>query len=159
MLYERRRLPVIAPIRGGPRELLSPVCLDAFGKPDLLKLAVTSEPATSLFAPHWHPGGEALAFTPHLQQRFFSPVCIWVAGVSRIKILEPSSLKSVLPRRYPGWGTTSEFTAWEGNKAIVRIYDCDSPTSNTPPNDPGVFISYDIRTGKIVRFNRPAKPL
>ena len=127
------------------------------GESDLLKLAVTNEPAAALFSPHWHASGEALAFTPILQRRFFEPVCIWVAGESAIKVLEPRSLKPLLPTRYPAWGTTSEFLGWEGNKAMVRIYDCQDPDRAIPPNDPGVRISYDIRTGKLAREDLPTQ--
>ena len=69
-----------------------------------------------------------------------------VAGENELKILEPRSLKPLLPARYPAWGTTSDFVKWDGTKAIIRIYDCADPDHIEPPNDPGVLISYDIRT-------------
>lgn len=151
LLYERRRLPVIAPLKGGPHTLVSPVAIDFNGKPDLLKMEVTNESAQELFDPHWHPGGEALAFTMKLQRRFYTPVCIWSATSDKIMILEARSLKGVLPSRYPAWGTTTEFARWDGDKAVVRIYDCDDGVSSTPPVDSGVFVSYDLRSGKTER--------
>lgn len=151
VLYERRRLPVIAPVKGGPHNLVSPVAIDFDGKPDLLKMEVTNESAEELFQPHWHPGGEALAFTMHLQRRFYTPVCVWSATSDKVKILEARSLKGVLPSRYPAWGTTTEFARWDGDKVIVRVYDCDDGVNPNPPDDPGVFVSYDIRSGKIER--------
>ncbi len=149
VLYERRRLPVIAPVKGGAHALVTPVAIDFNGKPDLLKMKITNESAEELFDPHWHPGGEALAFTMKLQRRFYTPVCIWSAKNNRVIILEARSLKGVLPSRYPAWGTTTEFARWDGDKAIVRIYDCDDGVSPDPPLDPGVFVSYDLRNGKI----------
>ena len=151
VLYERRRLPVIAPVKGGPHNLVSPVAIDYDGKPDLLKMEVTNESAEELFHPHWHPGGDALAFTMQLQRRFYTPVCVWSATSEKVKILEARSLKDVLPSRYPAWGTTTEFARWDGDKVIVRIYDCDSDSGDMPVPDPGVLVSYDIRSGKIER--------
>ncbi len=152
VLYERRKLPVIAPVNGGPHTLISPVAVDFNGKPDLLKMEVTNESVEKLFHPHWHPSGDALAFTMVLQRRFYTPVCIWSSASDKITILEAHSLKGVLPPRYPAWGTTTDFVRWVGDKAIVRIYDCDDGVSASPPNDPGVFVSYDLRTGKIERI-------
>ena len=154
VLYERRKLPVIAPVKGGQHLLLSPVWKDWNDKNDLLKMAVTNESAEELFSPEWHPGGEAVAFTMKLQRKFFHPICIWVAGENEVKILEPRSLKPLLPARYPAWGTTSDFVKWDGNKAIIRIYDCDDGIHNEPPNDPGAFISYDIRTKALARVEK-----
>lgn len=147
VLYERRKLPVIAPVKGGEHLLLSPIWTYGDEKPELLKLAVTNEPAADLFAPRWHPSGNAVAFTMILQRRFFHPIFIWVAGTKELKTLDPYSLKPLLPARYPDWGTTSDFVRWDGDKAIIRIYDCQSQESDEPPNDPGVLISYDIKTG------------
>lgn len=149
VLYERRRLPVIAPVKSGLHALISPVDIDFNGKPDLLKMMVTNESAEELFHPQWHPSGDALAFTMILQRRFYTPVCVWSATSDKIVILEARSLKNVLPARYPAWGTTTEFARWDGDKAVVRVYDCDSDTGKTPLPDAGVFVSYDIRTGKI----------
>lgn len=146
VIYERRKLPVIAPVKGGDHHLLSPVWLNHADEKELLKLAVTNEPAGELFSPHWHPGGEAVAFTMKLQRRFFHPILIWSADApAEVKVIEPKSLKPLLPSRYPNWGTTSDFVRWEGGKAIIRIYDCDAPDGPIP-DDPGVFISYDIKT-------------
>lgn len=154
VLYEQRRLPVVMSVKGGFHGLLSPVWIDDWdGKPDLLKLAITNERAEYLFNPHWNPSGDALAFSPIIQRRFFNPVCIWVAGDDSIKVLEPDALKTLLPKKYPDWGTTTEFVKWDGNKAIVRIYNCADPDSDKAPNDPGVLISYDIRTKQIARKN------
>lgn len=153
VLYERRRLPVIAPVKGGVHKLLSPVWTGREDKKELLKLMETNEPIEELFAPHWHPGGEAVAFTMVLQRRYFHPIFIWSADTEELKILEPKSLKSLIPSRYPSWGTTTDFVRWDGSKAIVRIYDCDSP-DGPPPNDPGVFISYDIKTKKLARVEK-----
>ena len=68
-------------------------------------------------------------------------------------ILEARSLKNFLPPRYPAWGTTTEFARWDGDKVVVRVSDCDDGVSADPPNDPGVFVSYDIRSGKIELVN------
>ncbi len=154
ILYERRKLPVIAPYKDGPHQLLSLVAKNTIGERDLPKLAVTNESAQDLFAPHWHPGGDAVAFTMILQRRFFNPICIWVAGEESVKVLEPQSLKPLLPAHYPAWGTTSEFVKWDGEKAIVRIYDCDTPDGLPDPPDPGVLISYDIRTRQLARVEK-----
>lgn len=153
VLYERRRLPVIAPVKGGEHQLLSPVWNDRENGKELLKLMETNEAVKELFDPRWHPGGEAVAFSMVLQRRYFHPIFIWSAGAMEVMVLEPKSLKPLLPPRYPAWGTTSDFVRWEGSKAIVRIYDCDSP-DGPPPNDPGVFISYDIRTKELARVEK-----
>lgn len=153
VLYERRKLPVIAPVKGGNHELLSPVWINWNGEPELLKMEITNESAGELFSPHWHSSGEAVAFTMKLQRRFFTPIFVWSAGEPGLKSLEPKSLKPLLPPRYPDWGTTSDFVKWDGTKAVIRIYDCDSP-DGPPPNDPGVFISYDIKTGKLARVEK-----
>lgn len=151
VLYERHKLPVIAPAKGdGVHLLLSPYRMDQEGRPDLLKLEITNAPAAELFSPHWHPGGEAVAFTPVTQRRFYQPVCIWSAGEEKVTVLDPVTMKKLLPARYPAWGTTSEFIRWDGDKAIVRVYDCDTP-DGTPPNDPGVLISYDLRSGEMAK--------
>lgn len=147
VLYERRKLPVITLVKQGNHELLSPVWP---GENELLKLAVTNESAKDLFDPHWHSSGEAVAFTMQLQRRFFHPIFVWSASAAELKVLEPKSLKPLLPPRYPNWGTTSDFVRWDGTKVIVRIYDCASP-DGPPPNDPGVFISYDTATGQLAR--------
>ncbi len=153
VLYERRRPPVIASIRSGPHALISPLAIDFNGKPDLLKMEATNESAEELFHPHWHSSGDALAFTMILQRRFYTPVCVWSANSDKVVILEARSLKNVLPPRYPAWGTTTEFARWDGDKAVVRVYDCDSDTGEMPQPDPGVFVSYDIRSGKIELVN------
>ena len=147
VLYERRKLPVITLVKHGNHELLSPVWP---GENELLKMAITNEPAQELFSPHWHSSGEAVAFTMILQRRFFHPIFIWSFDAPEVKVLEPRSLKPLLPPRYPNWGTTSDFVKWDGTKVIVRIYDCDSP-DGPPPNDPGVLISYDIKTRGLAR--------
>ncbi len=151
VLYERRKLPVITLTKGGAHELLSPVWPS---QNELLKLAVTNEPAENLFSPHWHSSGEAVAFTMILQRRFFHPIFIWSAGTPNLKVLEPTSLKPLLPPRYPNWGTTSDFVKWDGTKAIVRIYDYADEETGNPTNDPGVFISYDIKTKELARVKK-----
>jgi len=153
VLYERRKLPVVTLVKGGNHELLSPVWTAWNGEPELLKMAITNESAEELFAPHWHSSGEAVAFTMKLQRRWFHPIFVWSAGSPDLKVLEPKSLKPLLPPRYPNWGTTSDFVKWDGTKAVIRIYDCASP-DGPPPNDPGVFISYDFNTGKVVRVEK-----
>ena len=124
-----------------------------YPEPELLKMAITNQSAEELFSPQWHSSGEAVAFTMILQRRFFHPIFVWSAGTPDLKVLEPKSLKPLLPPRYPNWGTTSDFVKWDGTKAVIRIYDCDSP-DGPPPNDPGVFISYDIKTGKLARVEK-----
>jgi hypothetical protein len=149
VLYERRRLPVIANVQTRQHMLLAPVDLET--DPDqalLLKLAVTCDSAMNLFDPHWHPQGNVLVFTPHGQWRFYHPICVWVAGEDAVKVLDVEFFKPLLGSRYPTWGTTTDFVRWDGNKVVVRIYDCASP-DGPPPHDPGVLVSYDIRTGKI----------
>ncbi|MES2925005.1 MAG: HEAT repeat domain-containing protein [Verrucomicrobiota bacterium] len=153
VLYERRKLPVVTLVKSGNHELLSPVWTKWNGEPEVLKMTITNESADELFAPHWHSSGEAVAFTMILQRRFFHPIFVWAAGTADLKVLEPKSLKPLLPPRYPNWGTTSDFVKWDGTKAVIRIYDCDAP-DGPPPNDPGVFISYDFKTGKLARMEK-----
>lgn len=150
VLYERRKLPVITLVKNGNHELLSPVWP---GENELLKMAITNESAQELFSPHWHSSGEAVAFTMMLQRRFFHPIFVWSSDAPDVKVLEPGSLKPLLPPRYPNWGTTSDFVKWDGTKAIIRVYDCASP-NGPPPNDPGVFISYDIKTRELARVEK-----
>jgi len=151
VLFERRKLPVITLAKNGSHELLSPVWP---GEDELLKLAVTNSPADELFSPHWHSSGEAVAFTMILQRRFFHPIFIWHSGTADLKVLEPRSLKSLLPPRYPNWGTTSDFVKWDGTKAIIRIYDYADENTGNPINDPGVFISYDFRTNELAKVGK-----
>ncbi len=89
-------------------------------------MEVTNESASELFDPHWHPGGDALAFTLSLQRRFYTPVFVWSAHTGQLKTLEARSLKALLPSRYPAWGTTTEFARWSGPKP-------SSKSSTTPP--------------------------
>ena len=69
-------------------------------------------------------------------------------------MLEPRSLKPLLPPRYPNWGTTSDFVKWDGTKAIVRIYNYADENTGNPINDPGVLISYDFKTKELARVGR-----
>lgn len=148
VLYERRRLPVIAPAKGnGPHRLLSPVITDYKGDPYLMRLAVTNYPAAYLFEPHWHPGGEALAMMPVYQSKFFHPICVWVAGEPEVKVLATETLKEFMPPDVK-WATTSTFVRWAGTKVIVKIYAVDPLDA---PDDPGIYLSYDIRNKKLAR--------
>ena len=156
VLYERRRLAVIADAEKDIHHLLHPVeiATDPAGDPQFssraLKLSLTNEPASDLFEPHWHPNRAALAFTPRIMWRFYHAVCIWSAERNEVIVLSPESdiihpfLKGT---RYPDCGVTSEFVKWNKNKAIIRIYDCASP-DGIEPHDPGLLISYDLDTGK-----------
>ncbi len=154
VLYERRRLPVIADVKSGRHLLLSPVDDSIKNDPDrLLKTAATNESAASLFDPHWHPQGAGLAFTPHLMRRFYKPVCIWTAGRDDVTVLSVDFFKSLLGSRYHNWGTSCEFVRWDGDKVVVRFFDYPTPDGNggevvTDPGG-GTYVAYDIRTRKI----------
>jgi hypothetical protein len=167
VLYERRRLPVIANIAEQQHFLLAP--LDPFGpSPDtpyyseedethlpdtnLLKTVDTNLPARELFAPHWSPDGDAVAFTlERLERRFYHPILVWSATGPDVKVLDEPFFHSLLGPRYPQWGTTTDFAAWKGDKVLVRVYNCQypGPPGPSPDPDPGLIVSYNIRTKRI----------
>jgi hypothetical protein len=162
VLYERRRLPVVANIRSQSHILLSP-CLPPrppengpeYSRPTdqgdniLLKMKVTNEPASDLFDPHWQPSGDAVAFgIETLQARFYRPICVWSAPDPDVRVLDVQFFQSLLGSRYPQWGTTTDFMAWKGDKVLIRVYNCAYPEGGHPP-DPGLIVSYDIHTKKI----------
>jgi hypothetical protein len=166
VLYERRRRPVIADITNQHHHLLTPLNPNGDGPDDayypeegdyanvpetnILKTVDTNLPATQLFAPHWRPDGEAVAISlERLERRFYHPILAWSAAVpSRVVVLDEAFFQTLLGKRYPQWGTTTDFAAWKGDKVLVRVYNCDYPDGEHPP-DPGLIVSYDVRTGKI----------
>ncbi len=165
-LYERRRLPVIANVARQVHMLLSPeVPTDVYSRDEtfvqwgnietsvpfkqsgLLKLMVTNEPVSDLFAPMWQPEGLAVAFSPIIQASFFRPVCIWRARDGEMRVWTVKSFAPLLRGRFPHWGTTMDFVKWDGARAVIRIYDCDDAGGG--PYDPeGVRVLVDIRTWK-----------
>jgi hypothetical protein len=113
-------------------------------------MMVTNESATDLFSPHWQPRGDALAFTiNNLEARFYNPICIWSPADPEVHLLDVEYFRPLLGSRYPKWGTTTEFVAWEKNKVLVRVYNCDYPDDVQHPPDSGMIFSYDIITKKI----------
>lgn len=165
VLYERRRQPVIANIASQQHHLLTPLnpngfCLDdayysdkvvaKLPETNILKTVDTNLSANELFAPHWRPDGQAIAFSlERLQRRFYHPILVWSAdSPSRVVVLDEAFFQTLLGTRYPQWGTSTDFVMWKGDKVFIRIYNCDYPEEGHPP-DPGVIVSYDIHTGKI----------
>ncbi len=176
VLYERRRLPVIANIARQQHELLSPFDPATAGATDdvahdtgiegsedyehapvtdsLLEMVVTNEPAEALFAPHWQPGGNAIAFTLEtLEMRFYHPILVWSASNRDVQVLNFERFQSLLGSRKHEWGTTTEFVGWKGDRVLVRIFDYLTD-SETRSND--VIVSYNISNGKIVLESRSA---
>lgn len=154
VLYERRRLPVIANVSNQQHYLLAPLEADIdepddASKKSILKTVETNLPAAQLFAPHWQPGGQALAFTlERLEKKFYHPILVWSAKApSHVVVLDEPFFASVLERD-PQWGDTTEFVAWKADKALIRIYCAAYPAAGRPL-DPGVIVSYNVRTGKI----------
>ena len=165
VLYERRRRPVIAHIAHQQHYLLAPLDPNGNGPDDayysdeqnatmpetnILKTVDTNLPADQLFAPHWRADGQAVAFTlERLEKRFYHPILVWdAAAPSRVVVLDEAFFQALLGTRYPQWGTTTDFTAWKGDKIVIRVYNCEYPEGEHPP-DPGLVVSYDIRTQKI----------
>ncbi len=165
VLYERRR-PVIANIADQQHHLLTPLDPNGYEadeayysededdtnlpETNILKMVDTNLPAIQLFAPHWRPDGQAVAFSlERLQRRFYHPILVWSAPApSRVVVLDEAFFQVLLGTRYPQWGTTTDFAAWKGDKVLVRVYNCAYPEGEHPP-DPGLIVSYDIRAGKI----------
>lgn len=166
VLYERRRRPVIANIANQQHDLLSPVDPNGYGtdqayysedeedanppETNLLKTVDTNLPAAQLFAPHWRSDGRAVAFSlERLQRRFYHPILVWSATApSKVVVLDEAFFQPLLGKRYPQWGTTTDFVAWKGDHVLLRIYNCDYPDGGHPP-DAGLIVSYDLSTGKI----------
>jgi hypothetical protein len=165
VLYERRRLPVIANINDQQHHLLAPLDPNGDGpdegyypeeyhanvpQTNLLKTVETNLTADQLFAPHWRSDGKALAFTlERLERRFYHPILAWSeATPSRVVVLDEAFFQSLLGTRYPQWGTTTDFVAWKGDKVVIRIYNCQYPDEGHTP-DSGLIVSYDIGTEKI----------
>ncbi|MGH8046026.1 MAG: HEAT repeat domain-containing protein [Chthoniobacterales bacterium] len=168
VLYERRRLPVIANVKRREHTLLSPVmpgreywgnttCVrDGNIVPQipphrgagLLKLMITNAPVENLFVPSWQPRSLAVAFSPIVQMKFFHPVCIWRADDGALRVWTVESFLPLLRGRFPHWSTTMDFEKWDGPVAVMRIYDCDDGGGGA--FDPqGVHVSVDIRTWKL----------
>lgn len=165
VLYERRRRPVIAHIAHRQHYLLAPLDPNGNGPDDayysdeenatmpetnILKTVDTNLPADQLFAPHWRADGQAVAFTlERLEKRFYHPILVWdAAAPSRVVVLDEAFFQALLGTRYPQWGTTTDFAAWKGDKIVIRVYNCEYPEGEHPP-DPGLIVSYDIHTQKI----------
>jgi hypothetical protein len=142
-------LPVIANMRGQKHVLLGPCAGPDPAANPLLKLMVTNRSAADLFAPHWQPSGDAIAFTLEtLEARFYHPICVWSSAATDVRVLDVSFFQPLLGTRYPQWGTTTDFVAWKEDKVLVRVYNCAYPEKGHP-SDPGRIVSYDSRTGKI----------
>ncbi|HEY8903110.1 MAG TPA: HEAT repeat domain-containing protein [Chthoniobacterales bacterium] len=166
VLYERRRCPVFAHIATQQHYLLQPLDPNGYGpdnpyypadenethpsETNILKTVDTNLPVAQLFAPHWRSDGNAAAFSlERLERRFYHPILVWTAATpSKVVVLDEAYFQPLLGTRYPQWGTTTDFVAWKGDKVLVRIYNCDFPDEGHPP-DPGVVVSYDLKTGKI----------
>ena len=166
VLYERRRRPVLADIATQQHYLLTPIDPHGAmpdspfffkgdnsetagdGETDVLKTVDTNLPAAGLFAPHWRDDGKALALSfERLERRFYHPILLWNSATpADVKVLDEFVLKPLLDSRYPDWGTTTEFAGWRGDRALIHVYNCDYPEPHAP--DPGVIVSYDLRTGK-----------
>jgi hypothetical protein len=166
VLYERRRCPVFANITSQQHYLLQPLDPNGYGPDDpyystdegdtkstetnILKTVDTNLPAAQLFAPQWRPDSKAAAFSlERLERRFYHPILVWTAAApSQVVVLDEAYFQPLLGTRYPQWGTTTEFAGWKGDKVLVRVYNCDFPEEGHPP-DPGVVMSYDVKSGKI----------
>jgi hypothetical protein len=166
VLYERRRRPVLANMASRQHYLLTPI--DPGGATsdtpyftdgasqevedgvdtDVLKTVDTNLPAVELFAPHWRSDGKAVALSfERLERRFYHPILVWSSATpSEVKVLDESSFQPLLDQRYPAWGTTTEFAGWKGDRVLIHVYNCEYPEAHAP--DPGVIVSYNIRTGK-----------
>ena len=170
VLYEERRLPMIARTDLSTRQLLSP-CLSAgdpyAGSPShvedgeivegdrdsqpsgLLKLYITWVPNEWLFKPHWQPASLALELQPSIQHRFFTPACIWRSKDGTYRVFTVDSFQRLYGKRYPHWGTTMDFVKWDGPKAVFKIYDCDSSGGGEPYDPKGMLVSVDINDWQI----------
>jgi hypothetical protein len=167
VLYEQRRLPMIADITLAKRQLLAPVSPDdKWGVNDtyvergqiidrgpdgkLLKLMRTNEPMEWVFRHHWQPKGDAIALQPTIQAKFFSPICIWRASDGETRTWWVTSFKSLYGKKFPHWATVIDFVRWDGHKAVLRIYDCDSDPARPEISDPkGILVSVNIDDWKI----------
>lgn len=170
VLYERRRLPVIADAQADVHTLLSPVMPTmkyarenevvrngdivwdgSDRRSGLLKLMVTNRPVNELFDPVWHPRSEALAFSPVVQMKFYRPICLWRASDGEFTVWDVRSFLPLLPGGWPHWSSIIDFVKWDGPLAVFHIYDCDD--GGGEPYDPeGVFVSVDVRDWKIDRI-------
>jgi hypothetical protein len=165
VLYERRRRPVVANTASQQHHLLAPLNPDGpwndeayysedddddSAKTNLLKTVDTNLSAKDLFAPHWRSDSNALAFTlERMQARFYHPIMVWTASApAKVKVLDEAYFQSLLGKRYPQWGTTTEFAGWHGSKVLIRVYNCDYPEGGHPP-DPGLIVSYNSDDGAI----------
>jgi hypothetical protein len=172
VLYEQRRLPMIADTKLRSRQLLAPTIPLALPLSDyglnpghidhgeiieedsqathptrLLKLMMTNWDVSDLFHPQWSPNGAGLVIQPSIQAKFFAPICIWRARDGGYRTFAVESFQQFYGKRFPHWGTVLEFVQWEGSKAILKIYDCDA--GGGEPYDPkGIEVSVDIRDWK-----------
>jgi len=168
VLYEERRLPMIADTKLATRELLAPtvpaglpyasvpahvdhgeLIEDAGMQPiRLLKLMITSQPVSYLFNPQWSPASTGLVLQPSIQAKFFSPLCIWRARDGDYRTFAVESFHELYGNRFPHCGTILDFVKWQGPKVIFKIYDCDYDGEG--PYDPtGILVSVDIRNWSI----------
>jgi hypothetical protein len=168
VLYERRRLPVIADVKRQVHTLLLPMgSREYWGSADqvrdggivrgklppdsaLLKLAITNAPVGDLFRPMWHPQSAAVAFSPVMQMKFCHPICIWRASDGEVRTWDVAALQPILPKGWPHWGTMVEFLKWDGSRAVLRVYDVDPGEVERLRDPDGVQVAVDIRTWKMV---------
>jgi len=166
VLFEQRRLPVIADIKLTHRQMLKPISPDKDmthdqsivkggqiveldGQTRLLKLMATNDGLENLLAPRWHPKGDAIALAPDFQWKFYHPIIIWRAKDGQVTTWGVDAFKGLYGKRFPHWATTTDFVEWRGRKAIIHIYDCDQDPASKPYDPKGVEVSVDIDTWKI----------
>jgi len=120
-----------------------------------LKVMATNGPLEQIFEPRWHPKGEAVALQPYIQWRFYRPVILWRAKDGAVTTWSVSSFKKLYGKKFPHWGTTTDFVEWRGSKAVIHIYDADDPGPPQPPDKPqpfdpkGILVSVDVTDWKI----------
>jgi hypothetical protein len=166
VLYEQRRLPVVADRQLQSPQLLSPthpdpemISSDSFvalgniedlnQKTKLLKLMVTNDSMERLFHPHWQPQSKALALSPDIQRRFYEPIILWRARDGAVTTWSVRSFRALYGQRFPHWGTLCEFVKWRGTKALIHIYDVDDAGGGEPFDPKGIIVSVDVETWKI----------
>jgi hypothetical protein len=165
VLYEQRRLPMIADTKLLSRELLAPSVppdlpyemfptrvdhgnlVEELGPAQrirLLKLMCTAGPVGDLFHPQWSPTSAGLVIQPAIQEKFFTPICLWRSRDGAYRVFAVNSFQKFYGNRFPHWGTIIDFVRWRGSKVFFRIYDCDY--AGEGPYDPtGILVSVDIR--------------
>ena len=166
VLFEQRRLPVIADTKLTHRQWLEPISpdkdmthyrsvvedgqiVDQEGDTRLLKLMATNDDLEHLLHPRWHPKGDAVALQPYIQWRFYRPIVLWRAKDGQVKTWGLDAFKALYGARFPHWGTTSDFVGWRGRKGIIHIYDVDQAGPEEPYDPKGIEVSVDIDNWKI----------